>query len=185
MLRDVAARPLRNQPGVANTLPSAGVLAIHGTMEEDALTPLHPNYVKTMRIGWLIAVVPLLLVALVLEIRAVLPAGLIAVPVVFLAAYAVVRAPLRRYHARGYALGPDRLRVVRGLIFRSDTVVPFGRVQHIDVHQGPLERAYDLGTLVLHTAGNHNASVSLPGVAYADALAMRETIRRRIGHDMV
>jgi len=154
-------------------------------MEEDALTPLHPNYVKTMRIGWLFAVAPMLAAALVLEIRGLLPPGLVAAPAVLLAAYAVVRVPLRRYHARGYAMGTDRLRVARGLIFRSDTIVPFGRVQHIDVHQGPLERAYGLGTLVLHTAGNHNASVALPGIAYADALAMRETIRGHIGgHDM-
>jgi membrane protein YdbS with pleckstrin-like domain len=156
-------------------------LAIHRFMEEDALTPLHPNYVKTVRIGWLIAIAPVLVAALVLEMRGTLPAGVIAAPVVLLAAWAVVRAPLRRYHARGYAMGSDRLRVVRGLVFRSDTVVPFGRVQHLDVHQGPLERAYGLATLVLHTAGNHNASVSLPGIAHDDALAMRETIRWHIG----
>ena len=77
-------------------------------------------------------------------------------------------------------MGTDRLRVVRGIMFRSDTVVPFGRVQHIDVDQGPLERAYDLATLTLHTAGNHNASVSLPGLAAADAATMRETIRAHI-----
>ena len=50
----------------------------------------------------------------------------------------------------------------------------------IDVHQGPLERAYGLGTLVLHTAGNHNASVSLPGISHHDALAMREDIRAHL-----
>ena len=77
-------------------------------------------------------------------------------------------------------MGSDRLRVVRGLVFRSDTVVPFGRVQHIDVSQGPVERAYGLGTLVLHTAGNHNASVSLSGLAHADAMAMREEIRAHV-----
>ena len=74
----------------------------------------------------------------------------------------------------------DRLRVVRGLVFNSDTIVPFGRVQHIDVDQGPLERAFGLGTLILHTAGNHNASISLPGLAHADALAMREEIRAHV-----
>ena len=102
------------------------------------------------------------------------------IPVLLLALWLIIRAPLRRYHARGYQMGADRLRVVRGLIFRSDTVVPFGRVQHIDVHQGPIERAYGLATLVLHTAGNHNASVSLPGLGHDDALAMREEIRAHV-----
>jgi membrane protein YdbS with pleckstrin-like domain len=153
---------------------------MHGTMEEDALTPLHPNYVKVVRIGWLIAALPFVIAALVLETAGLLPRGAFLVPVLLLAGWAIVRAPLRRYHARGYQLGDDRLRVVRGLLFHSDTVVPFGRVQHIDVHQGPIERGYGLATLVLHTAGNHNASVTLPGLARDDAMAMREAIRAHV-----
>jgi uncharacterized protein len=67
-------------------------------------------------------------------------------------------------------------------ILPSSTIdpAPFGRVQHIDVHRGPLERFYGLATLVLHTAGNHNASVALPGLAHEDALAMREEIRAHV-----
>ena len=146
----------------------------------DALTPLHPNYVKVVRLGTLLFVLPFASGALAMEIAGVLPRGAFLVPVLLLAIWLIVRAPLRRYHARGYQMGGDRLRVVRGLLFQSDTVVPFGRVQHIDVHQGPIERAYGLGTLVLHTAGNHNSSVSLPGLAHGDALAMREEIRAHV-----
>lgn len=151
-----------------------------GAGDGDALTPLHPNYVKVVRLGTGLFVLPFVIVALVLELSGELPRGAFLVPVLVAALYLVVRAPLRRYHARGYQMGDDRLRVVRGLIFNSDTVVPFGRVQHIDVHQGPIERAYGLGTLVLHTAGNHNASVSLPGLGHGDALAMREEIRAHV-----
>ena len=149
-------------------------------MDGDELTPLHPNYVKVVRIGTLLFVLPFVVVALVLEFADQLPRGAFLAPVLLLALYLIVRTPLRRYQARGYQLGVDRLRVVRGLIFRSDTVVPFGRVQHIDVHQGPIERGYGLATLVLHTAGNHNASVSLPGLGHDDAMAMREDIRTHV-----
>jgi hypothetical protein len=160
-------------------------LSIYGTMDAnhpdgDELTPLHPNYVKVVRIGWLVLAIPLTIAALVLELADLLPRGSFAIPILLLALWLIVRVPLRRYQARGYQLGGDRLRVVRGLLFRSDTVVPFGRVQHIDVHQGPVERGYGLATLVLHTAGTHNASVSLPGLAHADALAMREQIRAHV-----
>ena len=149
-------------------------------MDGDELTPLHPNYVKVVRIGTLLFVLPFVVVALVLEFADQLPRGAFLAPVLLLALYLIVRTPLRRYQARGYQIGVDRLRVVRGLIFRSDTVVPFGRVQHIDVHQGPIERGYGLATLVLHTAGNHNASVSLPGLGHDDAMAMREEIRAHV-----
>ena len=146
----------------------------------EALTSLHPNYAKVLRLQAGIAALPFAVLALVLETRDLLPAGLVAGPVLLVAAFIVLRVPLRRYHARGFAMSNDRLRVVRGLLFRSDTVVPFGRVQHIDVHQGPLERAFGLATLTVHTAGNHNASVSLPGLAEPDAGAMREEIRAHI-----
>ena len=139
-------------------------------VEGDELTPLHPNYVKVVRLATLVAALPFVIVALVFEFAGELPHGAFLVPVLLAALWLIIRVPLRRYHARGYQLGGDRLRVVRGLLFRSDTVVPIGRVQHIDVHQGPIERGYGLATLVLHTAGTHNASVTLPGLAHALSL---------------
>ena len=82
-------------------------------------------------------------------------------------------------------MSADRLRVVRGILFHSDTVVPFGRVQHIDVDQGPIERALGIATRTLHTAGNHNASVTLPGLREDLARDIREDIRARIKRDTV
>jgi membrane protein YdbS with pleckstrin-like domain len=146
----------------------------------DALTPLHPNYVKVVRLATLVAALPFVVVALIFEFAGELPHGSFLAPVLLVALWLIFRVPLRRYQARGYQLGADRLRVVRGLLFRRDTVVPFGRVQHIDVHQGPIERGFGLATLVLHTAGTHNSSVTLPGLAHADAAAMREQIRAHV-----
>ena len=148
--------------------------------EERALTPLHPNHVKLLRVQAALMALPVTVAALVLEIARLLPTGAIIVPVLLAAAWMILRVPLRRHAARGYDMGTDRLRVVRGLWFHSDTVVPFGRVQHIDLRQQPLERAFGLATLTVHTAGTHNSSVSLPGLAQADAAAMREAIRAHI-----
>ena len=148
--------------------------------QERALTPLHPNHVKLLRVQAAVMALPLTVAALVLESAGFVPRGLVIVPVLLAAAWLILRVPLRRHAARGYDMGADRLRVVRGLWFHSDTVVPFGRVQHIDLSQRPLERAFGLATLTVHTAGTHNASVSLPGLAQADAAAMREAIRAHI-----
>jgi membrane protein YdbS with pleckstrin-like domain len=149
--------------------------------DDGALTPLHPNYVKLLRAQAAIMAAPFAIAALVLEAAVdLVPTGVIIGPVLLIAAWAIVRVPLRRHAARGYDMGADRLRVVRGLWFRSDTVVPFARVQHIDIHQGALERAFGLATLTVHTAGTHNASVSLPGLAEPDAAAMREAIAKHI-----
>lgn len=144
------------------------------------LTPLHPNHVKVTRIVAALFALPFVIGSIVLEVADILPFGVFVVPVFLLAAFLVIRVPLRRYHARGYDMGEDRLRVVRGILFRSDTVVPFGRIQHIDVNQGPLQRAYGIATLTVHTAGTHNASVHLPGLENSLAMDMREEIRAHI-----
>ena len=144
------------------------------------LTPLHPNHVKVTRIAALSYIVPVVIGAGVLEVVVPGLPGIVILPVLLLAALILFRVPLRRYHARGYDMGADRLRVVRGIWFHVDTVVPFGRIQHIDVDQGPLQRYYGLATLTVHTAGTHNASVDLPGLEHGVATAMREEIRGHI-----
>jgi len=154
------------------------------TADDGELTKLHPNYSHALRVRATLTAIPFLIGSLVLESafrgEDLLPSGIIAGPVLLIALALIIRIPQTRYNARGYQMGADRLRVVRGLLFRSDTVVPFGRVQHIDVHQGPLERFFGITTLTLHTAGNHNASVSLPGLGEALARDMREEIRAHI-----
>jgi membrane protein YdbS with pleckstrin-like domain len=149
-------------------------------MADEALTRLHPDHVKEVRVSLALAMLPLLVLALVGDAVGPLPPGLFFAPIVLAAIVVVLFVPRRRYFARGYAMGADRLRVVRGILFRSDTVVPFGRVQHLDVERGPVERYYGLATLVLHTAGTSNSSVSLPGLLHEDALAMREEIRAHV-----
>lgn len=148
------------------------------------LTPLHPNYRTMIRLMTVLAMVPVMIAALVAEaaLRDVpgWPTGLIAAAALLIALVLVLRVPSRRYGARGYDMGADRLRVVRGIWWHSDTIVPFGRVQHIDVNQGPVERAFGIATLTLHTAGNHNASVHLPGLGEDLAKQMREDIRAHI-----
>lgn len=152
-------------------------------MDETTLTPLDPAYARMLRVQFSIVALVLLAGATIAEIAIPGYTGYVWVPAGLFAAWLLVRMPMRRYAARGYSIEEERLRVVRGILFRSDTVVPFGRVQHIDVNQGPLERAFHLATLTVHTAGTHNASVSLPGLAREDAMAMREDIRAAIRRD--
>lgn len=152
--------------------------------EDGELTRLHPNYAHALRVQAVLTSIPVLIGAMVLELALRdaprFSTGLIAGPVLLVALALIIRIPMRRYSARGYQMSTDRLRVVRGVLMRSDTVVPFSRVQHIDVHQGPLERFFGIATLTLHTAGNHNASVALPGLGEPLAREMREDIRAHI-----
>ena len=81
-----------------------------------------------------------------------------------------------RYRHTRYRLDSQGLTIRRGVYWRSLTSVPKSRVQHTDVLQGPLQRRFELATLVVHTAGTQNASVSLDGVSYVDALPLRDAL---------
>jgi membrane protein YdbS with pleckstrin-like domain len=106
----------------------------------------------------------------------------LAVPgtILLLGLAAAVVVPRRRYRRWGYREGEDELEIRRGMLIRVRTIVPFGRVQHIDVAQGPVQRPFGLATLILHTAGTQGADVPLPGLLHADAEAMRDRIRAKI-----
>ncbi len=161
-----------------------GDLAIQPVDDDGDLTRLHPNYRTALRIRATLAAIPLAIAGFVADTALAevnpLPYGVLVGMAVFVALVLVIRLPARRYGARGYQLSGDRLRVVKGILWRADTVVPFSRVQHIDVDQGPLDRALGIATLTVHTAGNHNASVALPGLGLDHANDMRETIRSHI-----
>ena len=111
------------------------------------------------------------------------PYGLITAAAWALAIFAIVSFPAKRMQRWGYKIGEGQLRVARGWLFRTDTIVPFVRVQHIDVGQGPVERWFGLSHLIVHTSGTHNSTVTLPGLHSDLAAAMRETIRRHIQTD--
>ena len=157
-------------------------------MTDDApleLTPLDPAFITTSRIATALGLLPFVVGAGVLEFAKLLPPGTFLVPVLLAYAFVAFTVPARKYRHWGYDMGTDRLRVVRGYMFYRDTIVPFGRIQHIDVDQGPIDRRYGLAKLTVHTAGNHNSTVTLPGLAHTDALAMREAIRAAIRQDML
>lgn len=148
-----------------------------------ALRPVDPRYRNVLRVRGIMRGAVTVAVAAIVEAATPLAGGALLFPALFLLGALATLVPARQYARWGFHMSEDRLRVAQGLLFRSDAVVPFGRVQHIDVRQGPLERAWQLGSLTLFTAGTHNASVTLPGLPHADALAMREAIRARIHRD--
>jgi membrane protein YdbS with pleckstrin-like domain len=103
---------------------------------------------------------------------------------VLLYAVTVLMLPGRRYRRWGYRKGARGIRIASGLLIRRETVVPYDRVQHIDVSRGPIERAFGVATLTLHTAGSYNSTVDLPGLAIDDANRMRDEIRGYISQDL-
>ena len=152
-----------------------------------ALQPVEPGYRTVLRLQWAVMMIPLAIGAYVLDYLLIRVEGgpwpLLTIVMSLFAVSAITMTAARQHARWGYAMGPDSLRVARGYLFHTDTVVPFVRVQHIDVGQGPFERMCGVSHLVVHTAGTHNSIVTLPGLAPDDAAVMRDTIRRHIQTD--
>ncbi len=84
-------------------------------------------------------------------------------------------AVARRFAAWGYAEREDDLLLRRGVLVRRTTVVPYGRMQYVDVTAGPLDRRYGLATLVLHTAAAATEA-RIPGLRTAEATRLRDRL---------
>lgn len=153
----------------------------------EGLDPVDPAYAHVLRITTAMNLVPIAIGASVFDALLIRhlegPYGLITLLAWFIAIFVIVSFPARRMQRWGYKIGEGQLRVARGWLFRTDTIVPFVRVQHIDVGQGPVERWFGLSHLIVHTSGTHNSTVTLPGLPADLAAAMRETIRRHIQTD--
>jgi uncharacterized protein len=93
--------------------------------------------------------------------------------------------PAYEYRHTSYALDADGIEIRSGVWWRAVLNVPRSRVQHIDVSQGPLERTYSLGRLVIYTAGTAHSRVELPGLNYETAFLMRNHLLPRGGDDAV
>jgi len=93
--------------------------------------------------------------------------------------------PAVRYRHTSYVVSAGGIRIRRGVVWRSVCTIPRSRVQHTDVGQGPIERAFGLATLVIYTAGTHHAAVPLGGLARETALAIRDHLLGGGGDDAV
>jgi membrane protein YdbS with pleckstrin-like domain len=145
------------------------------------------GYVQVIRVRTLLSWLPLVLGATVLD-RAVLDGwavqGALPIALGLLALISTAVAPPRIWQRLRYRLHPTLLQVLRGWLFHTDTIVPFVRVQHIDVTRGPWDKLFGTATLVVHTAGTHNSIVTLPGLSPERAGEIRELIRGHIRSDL-
>ena len=150
------------------------------------LQHVEPGYRHVLRLRLLVLWLPLSVAALVADNAALSETpfyGLTSAVVVLIAILVIAIAPQRIYRRLRYGLTERLLQVVRGWLFHTDTIVPFVRVQHLDVTRGPLDKMFGTATLVVHTAGTRNSIVTVPGLAPDRAAEIRDIIREHIRTD--
>lgn len=84
----------------------------------------------------------------------------------------------RQVRAMGYHLGEDHLLWRRGVMFRSVSVVPYGRMQYVDTSQGPLARYLGIAEVKLHTA-SVGTDATINGLPVQEAEHLRQVLSQR------
>ena len=109
------------------------------------------------------------------------PLGVITgiVAVLGLAVTAVL--PPLRYRAWGFALRDRDLYLRHGVLFRTTSIVPHARIQHVDTRHGPVDRWLGLASVVVFTAGNRGATLTIPALAADEAEEIRDRLAAQSG----
>ncbi|MFF4420624.1 PH domain-containing protein [Streptomyces sp. NPDC001549] len=81
----------------------------------------------------------------------------------------------RNWRSWRYAERADDLLISRGVLWREETVVPYGRMQLVEVTSGPLERRFGLASVQLHTAAAAS-DAKIPGLVPAEAERLRDRL---------
>ncbi|MGW0824326.1 PH domain-containing protein [Streptomyces sp. NPDC002845] len=81
----------------------------------------------------------------------------------------------RNWRSWRYAERSDDLLISRGVLWREETVVPYGRMQLVEVTSGPVERHFGLASVQLHTAAAAT-DATIPGLDPAEAERLRDRL---------
>ena len=99
-------------------------------------------------------------------------AGVIVVAVILIWQLWLIPQQVKRL---GWLETSDELLITKGKLWHTFTVVPYGRIQFVDVTAGPLERAFGMKQVQLHTASASSDS-TIQGLPAAEADALRERL---------
>jgi len=85
------------------------------------------------------------------------------------------------YFMKAYALRQNDIIYKSGYIWRSRIVIPFNRVQHCEINNGPIDRMFGLSSLKLYTAGGSSSDLTIPGLNPQMAQDLKDFIVRKTG----
>ena len=137
-------------------------------------TPVSPKLIAARFLAtgivFSVLIVACVVCAVLLHWAFYIPAGIFAVWAVV--EFALIRLQVKRL---GWKETEHDLLITRGRWWHTLTVVPYGRIQFIDVTAGPIDRLFGLRKVQLNTA-SASTDASIPGLPAADADALRDRL---------
>ena len=162
------ADPFSNEPIPTDHLPR---------LTDDAFVPVDPRYLRVILTGVALTATIVAIGTVMIAVQTdqkVLPLLIGGGVLLLLALVSVVRVlEVRRL---AYQLREHDLSLRSGAITHRVESLPFSRIQHVNVHRGPIERSLGLATLQVSTAG---PDISIPGLAQVDAERIKLLVTER------
>lgn len=149
-------------------------------LRDEDFSPVDPNFLRVSLIGYVIGIVIVLAVgigvSIVVSENKWIPLAVMA-GVLLLSGLSVVGTILGVKNI-GYQVREHDLSYRRGVVTKTVSTVPFVRVQHARVTQGPVERAFGIAKLAVSSAG---PDLNIAGLSFGDAERLRAIVVERAG----
>ena len=154
-------------------------------MENNSYKTMHPNLLKSMlvkRIGFILVLA--ITGSLVYYFQTKIQFSLLGLSLfysgVFLLALALVFLAKAYFRRKKFKIAEKNISYQEGILYQKETLVPFARIQHIEIDEGPLERFFSIATLSIYTAGDSGRDLKISGLELMKAQEIKSFISNYI-----
>lgn len=146
---------------------------------------MNKNGLKVMRIASMIASIIFTIIVVVASVLCDLYIEALHRPLIVSVAIGLIilccvvfifLTPLLKYKNFRYYYSNNEIYIRRGIIFINTKIIPFYRIQNIDIEEGFLMRKYQLATLHLSTAGGIS---QIDLITKKDAINLKQMIQNK------
>ncbi len=148
------------------------------TVEAVEFQLLPPRALRLRIIGWAIIEGVLLLPLIVFTVFE-LWGGLLGIAIWALQATYFYWLTNKRFYREAYAVREKDIIHTRGHWRRIQLTIPYDRVQHVEIKQGPIARAFKLGSISVYTAGTVGGHLNISDIEFAEAERIKQFIAQK------
>lgn len=142
------------------------------------LSPVYPGIAASITalmfgIGILAFLLSAYLLSFPLWIKLTVPSILLVVGA------AMTRFTLASARVKRFAIREHDLLFESGVFWRSQTIQPLNRIQHVEISNGPVDKRFGLAEIQLFSSGSGSATYVIPGLPTKVAEDLREFVLSR------
>lgn len=147
-------------------------------------TKIDKDYFKVILINFFIYFIPLLITLIILDLY-VFSDDIKAYQIIIFTSFfiffgAILLYVILMFPLRMYAVRYKDISYKSGLFFRTLTTVPFSRIQHVEIDEGPISRVFKLASISVYTAGDSSDDLIIKGIKREKALQIKEFISTKV-----